>query len=93
MPRTIVSGTRRYILHDNGLISGPSWQPSTKWRLVGAVTRNNFGHVVRRYSADDVLGNPSAIPWRHQNGKQKTYLLDYDHGTVREWRNPPHRVY
>lgn len=63
-----------------GLVTG-----SDSWRIVGAVARNNFGHVVARYTLADLLrGN---IAWTHANGKQRVFALDYDHGTIREWRN------
>lgn len=70
-----------------GLVSG-----SDSWRIVGAVTRNNFGAIVREWALAEVLDNPGAIPWRFKNGKQRTHVLDFDHGTIREWCNPTHRV-
>jgi hypothetical protein len=57
-------------------------KPSGKWFLRGAIERNNFGNVVRRYSLQEVLSG--GIAWRHRNGKQKVFLLDIDHGGYRE---------
>jgi hypothetical protein len=92
--RTIEYGSEYFKLHPSGYIERTDGhaRPSHKWRVVGAVTRNNFGHVVRRYSLDEILRDPSAIPWRHKNGTQRTFLCDYDHGTLREWRSPGHRI-
>jgi hypothetical protein len=65
-----------------GLVSG-----SDSWRIVGAVERNNFGHVVRRYSLADVLSGKVAA-WRNKNGTQRVFLCDCDHGTYREMGSP-----
>ena len=84
------------IIHDNGHIERNAPLrvcPSANWRITGAVTRNNFGHVVRRYSLQEVLDSPHEIPWLHANGKQKTRLTDFDHGTEREWGGYPHEVF
>ena len=66
--------------------------PSDSWRVAGAVTLNAFGHATRRYTLAEVLANPEAIPWQYKNGVQRTFLLDFDHETLREWRNPRHSV-
>jgi hypothetical protein len=82
-------------LHETGAITRPAIGMNTasnNWIVTGAVTRNNFGHVTRRYSLADILSNPGAIPWQHGNGEQKTFIQDIDHGTPREWRNPTHSV-
>jgi hypothetical protein len=78
------------LLHDDGCISRPSrsLKPSGDWRCCGAVTRNNLGGVTKRYSLADVLRDAPSIPWRFKNGKQRTHLLDLDHGTLREWCSP-----
>jgi len=93
-PRTINYGGEYMKLHPNGDISRPKIKmgPSGKWKVTGAVTRNNFGHVVRRWSLQEILDNPAMIPWKHANGKQKTFIQDLDHGTHREWRSPGHSV-
>lgn len=57
------------------------------------MTRNNFGLVTRRYSLEEVLGDPGSIPWQFKNGKQRTFLMDFDHGSFREWGSPGHYVY
>ena len=95
MKRTIRHGAEYMELHENGAITRPEISmntPSNKWLVTGAVTRNNFGHVTRRYSLANILNNPGAIPWQHGNGKQKTFIQDVDHGTPREWRSPTHNI-
>ena len=67
-------------------------KPTEHWRIAGAHTYNNFGNITRRWTLQEILENPQSIPWKHQNGKQKTHLLDYDHGTTRQWNNPTHYV-
>ena len=66
--------------------------PSGQWRVTGAVERNNFGNVVRRYTLAEILADPDSIPWKCRNGAQRTFIRDLDHGTVREWRSPGHSV-
>ena len=93
--RTIVHGNEYMKLHDDGCITRPEIgmnDPSGEWRVVGAVERNNWGHITKRYLLSDVLENPTAIPWRFKNGKQRTFIVDFDHGTNREWRSPKHWV-
>jgi hypothetical protein len=63
--------------------------PSGQWRLLGAVeVRYVFGRwvEVRRYDVADIRAG--RVPWRYKNGKQRCYLLDYDHGCTRLWSNP-----
>ena len=81
-------------LYDDGCIGHPEKgvAPSGSWLVIGAVTRNNFGTVTRRYSLADILRDPGSIPWHHANGRQKTFIQDYDHGFGREWCSPGHRV-
>lgn len=91
--RVIRSGAEYMTLHADGTISRANWPVSGKWRVTGAVERNNFGAAVRRYTLDDILRDPRAIAWRCKNGAQRTFLCDLDHGTPREWRSPAHDVY
>ena len=58
--------------------------PSGQWRVLGAIERNNFGNVVRRYSLEELL--QGGIQWTPKNGAQKVFLRDNDHGGIREWR-------
>ena len=80
---------------ETGFVSRPAidMEASGQWQIIGAVTLNNFGQVVRRYSQVEVLTNPTSIPWRHKNGKQKTHVVDLDHGTRRTWMSPTHEIY
>jgi len=72
----------------------PTWlvRGSASWRIIGAVTCNNFGHVVKRWTCREVLDTPEAIPWKWKNGKQRSYLLDYDHGSNRRRESPGYVV-
>lgn len=86
--RTIQHGREYWKLHDTGEIERPGmFGPSGSWTVAGAVERNNFGNVTRRYSLAEILANPGAIPWRHKNGSQRVFVRDWDHGTLREWGN------
>ena len=90
--RHIINRGEYWKLHDNGNIERPGlFGPSGHWSVVGAVERNNFGHVVKRYTLSEILAEPNAIPWKFKNGKQRTFIRDFDHGTLREWGGP-HRV-
>jgi len=89
------NGTRYAIVNLDGQVQRLDIaleKPTEHWRIIGAHTYNNFGNITRIYSLQEILENPQAIPWKHKNGKQKTRLLDYDHGTTRQWNNPTHYV-
>jgi hypothetical protein len=95
MPRTIHPDG--HTIHDDGYVQRhdvppPYGRPSGQWRITGAVTLNNFGYVTRRYTLAEVLADPSAIPWKFRNGKQRTFLTDIDHGTHRVRMSPDHSV-
>lgn len=92
---TIVHGNERLDLYADGGIGRPAihMQPSGEWKVTGAVELNNFGGVVRRYSLAEIVRNPSAIPWKFKNGKQRTHVTDLDHGHKRMWASPDHYIY
>jgi hypothetical protein len=92
--RSIRHGDEWFALHADGCISRPAIKmgPSGQWKVTGAVERNNFGGVVRRYSLAQILDDPTAIPWKFKNGKQRVFIQDLDHGTHREWASPGHYV-
>ena len=94
MERSIKRGDEWMRLHADGCISRPSIKmgPSGQWKVIGAVERNNFGHVVRRFTLAQILDNPSSIPWRFKNGRQRVFIRDLDHGTMREWARPGHYI-
>jgi hypothetical protein len=84
-----------WTIHDNGYVERHDVshsEPSAKWRITGAVERNNFGGAVEWYSLADVLADPSAIPWQFGNGKQRTFLTQFDHGTNSELTSPGYTV-
>lgn len=93
MRRTILYGSEYMTLHENGHIERKNIPPSGQWRVIGAYEYNNFGHQTRRYSLAEILNSPESIPWQHKNGKQRVFIRDMDHGTVREWSSPNHRVF
>jgi hypothetical protein len=86
--KTIRHGNEFWRLHDDGCITRPGIfsTPSGKWRVVGAVRRNNFGHIVGRFTLEDILRG--GIQWKHKNGAQRVFVQDFDHGSIREWRTP-----
>lgn len=87
----ICSNFDRYSIHDNGNVSricpdGFKVNPSSNWRIIGAVEyRVVFGREVihKRYSFEDIKNK--RVPWRWKNGKQRCFLMDYDHGARRIW--------
>ncbi|WP_372827302.1 hypothetical protein [Polaromonas sp.] len=91
--KLIKYGTEWWVLHDDGAIERPGLgvPNAATWCVVGAVERNNFGHATKHYSLVDVLTKD--IPWRFLNGKQRVYIRDRDHGTLREWRNSHHLIH
>ncbi len=88
----IEKGGHYWKLYDDGRLHRGDFFSSDQWKVMGAVERNNFGHVIKAYSLEEVLTLGSAIPWRFKNGKQRTFIMDLDHGQIREWRNPTHKV-
>ncbi len=94
MTRTIRYGDEYYTLHENGIIERrDGFPPSGQWRVTGAATFNNFGYEVKRYTLEQILTAPESVPWKHKNGKQRTHIIDYDHGSQRLWASPDHTVY
>lgn len=93
MKRTIYYGDETWVLHENGAIERPGLvMPDPRsWRVVGAVRLNSFGFAVERASLADILAG-KITDWQYKNGVQKWHILDMDHGTLREWRSPNHRV-
>lgn len=95
MHRDIYHGIEVMRLHEDGTVSRPAigMKASGHWLITGAVTRNNLGVIVRRYSLAELLSNPRVIPWQFANGKQRTFVQDLDHGTRREWCSPTYSIY
>ncbi len=94
-PYWAVGPGRQWKIDEDGLIARSDLdrdaQPSGDWQIVGAVEYNNFGHVVRRWRSWWTLRaaiQASAVPWLYKNGKQRVFILDEDHGHLREWRSP-----
>lgn len=90
----VIRGGERYVVNELGQISRDGGKTFFKqWTIEGAVELNNFGHVVRRYTRDDVLTSPDSIAWKFKNGKQRTFMRDRDNGTLREWASPSHYAF
>ena len=92
--KVIEKGVATKLIHANGHIErlDMKLKPSGQWRIRGAVERNNFGSDVRVYSVDEVLRGEVTGDWRHDNGKQRVFMRDLDHGGRREWVSPPYDV-
>ncbi len=88
--RTLIirRGPKAFTVNAKGEITSTLVKPSGQWHLLGAVERNNFGYIVRRWTFAEIWDVPDAIPWLYKNGKQRVFILDRDHGTVREWTAP-----
>jgi hypothetical protein len=85
----IQTQSETYRIYANGHIGrtttdGYVVHPTEKWRITGAVEYNNFGNAVHHWSLADVLAG-KVERWRWKNGKGRTFLCDFDHGTAREW--------
>lgn len=93
--RTINHGSEYWKLHNDGAIERPGlvMPDAATWRISSAVERNNFGYCVRRFSLEEILSDPAGIPWHFANGKQRVFVQDIDHGTLREWRSPNHTIF
>lgn len=89
-------GSESFTLYPNGNIGRPEigMGPSGEWRIVGATEYDNFGNIRRTYTLAEILRGrvDSAGGWRYKNGKQRTFVMDFDHGARREWRSPQHRI-
>lgn len=89
MTKWIVYNAGEYMqMNDKGELTRPSTgmtSPSGQWRITGAVARNNFGHVVQRYTLNQLKVLCNDLHWTFKNGKQRIFLTDFDHGTNREW--------
>ena len=83
--KTIKHGKEYWKLHVNGQIERPGiYGPSNSWKVVGAVRLNSLGHVIEEANLDDILSG-KIKEWQHKNGKQKWFIIDFDHGTKRQW--------
>jgi len=80
-------------LNEKGQLSrvcsdGSVVSPSDRWVVLGAYRYNKLGYAVEFYSFATILAAPDKIPWKWKNGKQRTFIVDWDHGARREWRTP-----
>ena len=96
MGRTIVRAGGLYpelCLEPDGCIHIPSFKASGQWKLLEVIELDNTRHDKRHYSLLEVLLAPEKIPWKFKNGTQKSFIIDWDHGTHRRWASPPHHIY
>jgi hypothetical protein len=90
--KTIRRGGDFYQLHANGNIAPFGATPSGQWKVIGAVTLNNFGNVTERYTLHQIFNLPTSIPWHFKNGKQKTFLIVSDYGSKSMWVSPKYTI-
>jgi len=64
-------------------IASPGESPSLQWEWIGLFRFNNFGHIVERIPVHRVL--TEKLQWTYKNGKQRLFIVDIDHGTLRHW--------
>ena len=88
----ILHDTEHMYMNEKGQISridgrtgAVSVHPTDQWRVVMAIEYGRGGHEVNRYSLEQILEDPEGIPWKNVKGGQKTFIIDYDHGSHREW--------
>jgi hypothetical protein len=77
---------KSYLIHDNGNIERTDMEftPSGEWRLEGIrhVHRNEF------YPFKDITPDLiNSLTLLYKNGNPQYTVVDYDHGTRREWGN------
>jgi hypothetical protein len=86
----IISNGEYMPVSETGLIARQECTDfSSEWQLLGAVRFNNFGHEVERV---EFSGKLLQLQWLNKNGSQRWHILDLDHGTMRVWMNPKHRI-
>lgn len=91
---TIRHGNEFWLMNEAGEIQRDGdngWKFSSSWRVLCAVTYSNHGNVTRLYTLKEICDGKE-IPWAWKNGTQRTFVRDYDHGTIREWRHPRHSI-
>jgi len=74
-----------YIINDLNQFSRPKLTaqysnvglPSNDWAMTGAI-EYKFGNVFKEYSMEDVWDKK--VPWFYKNGKQRCFVVQYDHG-------------
>lgn len=65
---------------------------SKDWVILGALSYDNFGHVSGYVPLEDIFRG-DIKDWKYKNGKQKWFIQDCDHGSLREWRSPDYRCW
>lgn len=76
-----------YDIHDNGNIERLDIKhtPSNNWQCIGFRKIKPFGYTGVIITPADLLQRSENGRTTFKNGKGKYILVDYDHGTVREW--------
>lgn len=88
---TIRTSTETFTVDDTGNIHRPQlkgFKPSGQWKFIGLRRYNNFGNPVE-YRGFELLKVYPPTDLRFKNGKPRWRVCDLDHGTQREWHNPP----
>ena len=80
-----------FVIDDRNRFSRPATgMPFTDdWLLVGAVSfKEVFGRSHETwYTVDDIINGK--VPWFYKNGKQKSYIVHNDYGTIAAQMMPP----
>jgi|SRR5579885_957091 len=83
---TIITRSEIYKVNEKDQITYARWgHASDTWRLRGAM-EFRFGMTHKVYSVEDIRAGK--VPWKYKNGKQRCFIMDYDHGTYRVWMSP-----
>ncbi len=83
-------GDTYYVNHLNQIHGGPNEvKPDNSWRLIGAseyrMVHGRFRPTVS-FSVKNI--RDGIVPWKWKNGKQRCFIRDNDHGTIRTWMSP-----
>lgn len=96
-PYRVTGPDRNWSVTDDGRIArtdliheAPAYAvPSGQWRILGAVVYHGRGIAMSyNWPALKQAIQDGGVQWRYKNGKQRLFIRDEDHGTVREWRSP-----
>ena len=71
----------KYEIKDGKLIK-PKF--SNNWKVIGFRKVLPFNHLSGVYNPNYFLDKPSD-EFLYKNGNSKVVLIDYDHGTIRQW--------
>lgn len=90
--RVVTESGKYYDILDTGDIKRldmPGFVPSGQWKMLGMkhVSRNSYmtlSEIRRALLPSEVMPTPMPI-LRYKNGRGQWLMIDYDHGTRRQW--------